>query len=116
MNASRSSLGSTRRATFDSSSRSSRSLKCREVRYCPSPVSGESLTVKSMLSVGSSTSIRGRADRLIGVGDGVADVDGAQADDGHDVAGLGHLDLGAAQLVEDHHAVDRAVDGHVRPS
>ena len=31
------------------------------VRNCPSPVSGESFTVKSMLRVGSSTSIRGRA-------------------------------------------------------
>ena len=31
------------------------------MRYCPSPVSGESLTVKSMLKVGSSTSIRGSA-------------------------------------------------------
>ena len=42
-------------------------------------------------SVGSSTSIRGKATGLLGVGDRVADVDGAQPDDGDDVAGLGRL-------------------------
>ena len=110
MNESRSSVGSTRRATFDCSSRSSRSLRCRDVRNWPSPVSGESLTVNSMLRVGSSTSIRGRATGRLGVGDRVADVDRAEADDGHDVARLGLLDFGPAELVEDQHVVDRARD------
>ena len=114
LNASRSSLGSTRRATFDSSSRSSRSLRCREVRYCPSPVSGESLT-REEHAQGRLVDLDSRqGDRVLGVGDRVADVDGSQADDRDDVAGLGCFDLGAAELVEDQHAVDRAGDDHVR--
>ena len=57
-----------------------------------------------------------QGDRLLGVGDRVADVDGCQADDRDDVARLGLIDLDAAELVEDQHAVDRAGHGHaVRP-
>ena len=115
MNASRSSLGSTRRATFDSSSRSSRSFRCREVRYCPSPVSGESLTVKSMLEVGSSTSIRGNATGCSGSAMVSPMSTRREPDDGDDVAGLGDLDLGSSQLVKDHHAVDRAIHVAGRP-
>ena len=107
MNESRSSVGSTRRATFDCSSRSSRSLRCREVRYCPSPVRGESLTVKSMLRVGSPTSIRGRATGVSASAIVSPMSTVAEADDGDDVAGLGLLDLDPAELVEDEHAVDR---------
>ena len=65
------------------------------------------MTLKSMLRVGSSTSMRGRAVGQLGVGDRVADLDGGQADDRDDVAGLGLLDLDSAQLVEEQHAVDR---------
>ena len=39
---------------------------CRDVRYCPSPVRGESLTRKSMLKVGSSISMRGKATAFSG--------------------------------------------------
>ena len=52
----------------------------------------------------------GQGDGRLDVGDGVADVDRAEADDGDDVARLGLLDLDPAELVEDEHAVDRARD------
>ena len=51
--------------------------------------------------------------RLLGRRDRVADLDGCQADDRHDVAGLGLIDLDAAELVEQEHAVDRP--GHRHP-
>ena len=53
-------VGTTRRATFDSSSFISRSRSCRLVTYVPSwPANGESLMRKTMSSVGSSTLIGG---------------------------------------------------------
>ena len=84
------------------------------VRNCPSPVRGESFTVKSMLRVGSSTSMRGRAiggRRPSAIVSPMSTV--AEPDDGDDVAGVGLVDLGPAELVEDEHAVDRAVDDRV---
>ena len=107
MNESRSSVGSTRSATFDWSSRSSRSLRWREVRNCPSPVSGESLTVKSMLKVGSSTSMRGKA-----IGRSLSAIVSPMSttprpDHGDDVARPGLVDLLPAELVEDEQVVDR---------
>ena len=69
--------------------------------YLPSwPASGELLIVKTIDSVGSSTLIRLRADGLIGTGDRVADFRIGQADQGHDVAGVGRRNFVAAQLVE----------------
>ena len=56
------SVASTRRAKFFSNSRSKRSLMWREVTNLPSlPKKGESLIVKSILIVGSSIAIVGRA-------------------------------------------------------
>ncbi len=53
-----SSVSSTRRATFFSSSRNSRSRSCRPVTNFPSrPANGESFTLKSTEIVGSSTAI-----------------------------------------------------------
>ena len=83
------------------------------MRYCPSPVKrrvvdGEKHRERRLVDLDPR-----QRDRLIGIGDGVADVDGALADDGDDVAGLGDLDLGSSQLVKDHHAVDRARHVHV---
>ena len=54
----------------------------------------------------------GQRHRQLGGCDRVADLDGGQADDRHDVSGLGLLDLDAAQLVEQQHAVDRSGNGH----
>ncbi len=54
--ASGASVASTRMATLKRASRSSRSRSLREVTCCPSrPAIGESLTAKTMASVGSST-------------------------------------------------------------
>src|SRR5208337_4435133 len=50
--------------------------------------------------------------RLLGRRDRVANLDGCQADDRHDIAGLGLFDLDAAELVEQEHAVDRPEDSH----
>ena len=87
-------VGRTFRATLDSSSFISRSRSCRLVTYLPSwPANGESLTRKIMSSVGSSTVIGGRATGVVEVGDGVADVDVVQPDDGADVAGRDLLGL-----------------------
>ena len=58
------SVGSTLIETLPSSSRSRRSLICREVTYCPSrPDIGDVLTPKIIETVGSSTAIGGIASR-----------------------------------------------------
>ena len=58
-------IGSTRRATFRSSSRSRRSRRWRLVTYLPlRPASGELLTQNTICSVGSSTATRGMARRF----------------------------------------------------
>ncbi len=80
------------------------------MRYCPSPVKrrvvdGEEHRECRLVDLDAR-----QCHGLFGIGDRVADVDGALADDGDDVAGLGDLDLGSPQLVKDHHAVDRAID------
>ncbi len=72
------------------------------MRYLPSrPASGEVFTPKVIFSVGSSTSSRGSARRLCGVGDRVADFDVLEPHEGHDVAGVGLFDLRAAEVLED---------------
>ncbi len=57
-NVSAESVSSTRSATFDSSSRISRSRIWRDVRYLPSrPANGDALTMKYIETVGSSTAV-----------------------------------------------------------
>ena len=93
--------GSTRRATFLSSSRSSRSRRWRLVRYFPSrPANGEVFTPKVIFSVGSSTFSRGSAPGRLGVGHRVADLHPFQPHHGADVAGVDLLDLDAAEVLE----------------
>ena len=85
-------------------------MRCREVRYCPSPVSGRVVDGEEHAQRRLVDLDPRQGDGLLGVGDRVADVDGRQADDGDDVAGLGLVDLDPAELVEDQDAVDRAGD------
>ena len=85
-----SSVSSTRRAMFVSSSWYSRARIWREVEYLPSrPERGEVLTPRVILTVGCSISMRGRALGSLSAGDRVADVHLVQAGDDDDVAGPG---------------------------
>ena len=88
----------TRSATFSRISRCSRSRICRLVRYFPSrPQKGESLIRNVMCKVGSSTVTRSSRLFLPRGTDGVSDLDGIDAFDGHQIPCFHHFRFGLAQ-------------------
>ena len=106
-----SSLGTTRRATFDSSSFISRSRSCRLVTYLPSwPTERRVVDAEDHVERRLVDRDRRQGDRVVEVGDRVADVDVVQADHGADVAGADLVGLDAAEAVEDVELRDRVVD------
>ena len=95
----------------DCSSRSSRSRICRLVTNLPSrPASGELLTQKFIVSVGSSTCSIGSGSGSLEVGERHADADVLDAVDQHDVARAGLGRLLALQAFELQHLVDARLD------
>ena len=106
-----SSVSFTFSATFDCSSRSSRSRICRLVTNLPSrPASGELLTQKFIVSVGSSTCSIGSGSGLLEVGQRHADADALDAVDQDDVARAGFGRLLPLEALELQHLVDARLD------
>ena len=106
-----SSVSRTCSATFDCSSRSSRSRICRLVTNLPSrPASGELLTQKFIVSVGSSTISIGSGCGSSRLGQRDADADALDAVDQDDVARAGFGRLLALEALELQHLVDARLD------
>ena len=93
--------GATRRATLERSSRSSRSPICRLVSRLPSRprkravVHAEHHVERRLVDVHVRQGVR-----VVGVGDGVADFDRLEPDDGAQVAGGDFVDFDALQAFE----------------
>ena len=75
---------------------------CREVRNLPPsfPASGEVFTPKVIRRTGSSTSSRGSGWRVVGIGQGVADLYFGKATDDKEVTSHPFLDVDSAQSFE----------------
>ena len=81
------SVSSTRMPTLLRRSCQSRSRSWGEVTNLPSlPANGETLDEKSIATVGSSMRMTRQRHGLLGVGDGLADLDGLDAGDRDDIA------------------------------
>ena len=77
------------------------------------PASGDVLTWKFMVSVGSSTVSSGSASGCSGRAIGHADADFFNTVDQHDVAGLRFVDLHALEAFEIQHLVDLRIDRRI---
>ncbi len=108
------SVGSTRSATLRSSSLKSRSRNWRLVTYLPSrPAKGPLFTMKSTEIVGSSTAMPWQALRRVDGREGLADFDGLEPGQRHDVARARFLHLDPMQAVEREQLGDAAILGRL---